>query len=148
MTLGGRRKDSSERVSEQFHQLWKLTLGLPDDFSPEKELPRRSHLTSGTCFYFDVAPKCAFPDVKAYIPLSHYASSDAAVAKGLVQFLEKQGRAHYAEAYVRTVESLATAAGPDAATGVQTYISCAYQQGQVSMTSYLSPQLYHPTTWS
>jgi hypothetical protein len=60
---------------------------------------------------------------KEYIPVRHYATSDATVAKGLVQFLEKKGRAHYAQAYVRTIESLATAAGLDAATGLQACIS-------------------------
>ncbi|PQE07994.1 dimethylallyl tryptophan synthase protein [Rutstroemia sp. NJR-2017a BVV2] len=147
MTLGGLRSGLDDGL-DQFDDLWKLTLGLESNYSRDEDLPNRHHTTSGTCFYFDVAPKSSVPDVKAYIPVRHYARSDRQVGKGLTRFLEKHGRAHFAQGYSNVVESLATTAGTDATTGVQTYISCAYQQGQISMTSYLSPQIYHPARWS
>jgi hypothetical protein len=58
MTLGGRRNDPLERVSGQFHHLWKLTLGLRDNYFPES---RKGAATpeSFDLRDFDVAPKCA-----------------------------------------------------------------------------------------
>ncbi|POS75482.1 hypothetical protein DHEL01_v206124 [Diaporthe helianthi] len=141
MTLGGLREGLDD-VSEKFHDLWNLTLGLGPSFPSCDELPRRQHTTSGTCFYFDVAPNSSVPDVKAYIPVRHYAKSDRQVMDGLVEFLSKHGRAEYAQGYIHAVEALDTANGADTCTGIQTYISCAYQNDEVSMTSYLSPQLY------
>ncbi len=113
MTLEGRREVSSlESVSEQFHQLWEPTLSLDADFHPQKELARQRHSTSGTCFYFNVAPKSVVPDVKAYIPVKHYAPSDTRIMRGLVQFLEGQGSGSYAQGYMRVVEGMATNQSP------------------------------------
>ena len=150
MTLGGRRGVQGEfdDVAAQFHDLWNLTLGLDPEAPADRDLPKHKHVTAGTCFYFDVGPQSTVPDVKAYIPVRHYACSDRQVALGLTRFLAKHGRAGYARKYMQTVESLAVKPGAvDAATGVQTYISCAYKSGYVCMTSYLSPQVYHAARW-
>ncbi|KZL81652.1 hypothetical protein CI238_07808 [Colletotrichum incanum] len=144
MSVGGQRK-GLEEAEKQLHQLWKLTLGLPDDSPVDEELPCNSHETAGVLFYFDVASNAALPDVKVYIPVRHYAPSDEVTANGLVQYLKSQGRSAYVQQYLETLEVLATRGGTNDSNGVQTYISCAYKKGKLVITSYLTPQCYHPS---
>ncbi|CAH0046829.1 unnamed protein product [Clonostachys solani] len=145
MSVGGQRR-GLEEAEKELHQLWKLTLGLPDDFPVNKELPFNSHETAGVLFYFDVAPdKRALPDVKVYIPVRHYAPSDEVSANGLVQYLNSQGRGAYTQQYLETLETLAIGESMSESNGVQTYISCAYNNsGKLVITSYITPQFYHP----
>lgn len=151
MSLGGRRKldlgNALDEAEKQLHQIWKLALGLPDDFPTDKELPFNAHETAGVLFYFDVAPhKSELPDVKVYIPVRHYAQNDAVSANGLVQYLKSQGRGAYGQQYLETLDALATKEGLSSSTGVQTWITCAYNKaGKLVITSYMNPQFYHPS---
>ena len=145
MSLGGRLTGQGA-VSAQFQDLWNLVMGLDPKTLPEHKLPNVNHVTSGTCFHIDVAPISGLPTVKAYIPVRHYANSDLAIATGLGKFLKRHNRAAFVKNYMHALEGLATR-GIDQATGVQTYISCAYQHGELALTSYLSPQVYHPDRW-
>lgn len=144
MTLGGRRK-GIQSAEKQLHALWKLTLGLDEDFPSDQELSRESHETAGVLFYFDVAPKSKLPDVKLYIPVRHYAPNDAVAASGLVKFLKSQGQGAFTSRYLDMLDSLATRDGMSKGKGVQTYITCAYKKGELVITSYLNPQFYHPS---
>ncbi|GKT93596.1 dimethylallyl tryptophan synthase [Colletotrichum tofieldiae] len=107
MSVGGQRK-GIQKAENQLHKLWKLTLGLPDDFPVDRELSYNSHETAGVLFYFDVAPKSALPDVKVYIPVRHYGPSDVLVANGLVQYLKSQSQGIYAQKYLETLKAFAT----------------------------------------
>lgn len=144
MSLGGLRT-GLEEAEKQLHILWKLTLGLDDDFPTDKELISRDHETAGILFYFDVAPKSALPDVKLYIPVRHYAKNDEVSSKGLVKFLKQQGQSAYTNNYLHSLDTLATKGGLSKGNGVQTYITCAYKKGKLVITSYLNPQFYHPS---
>ncbi|KAJ5655088.1 aromatic prenyltransferase [Penicillium lividum] len=147
MTLGGRRK-GLHGVIDEFHELWKSTLGLAPDESPERPLLQSSHQTSGTLFYFDVAPKSSLPDVKTYIPVRHYAESDLKAALGLLDFIEKRNISDHAQAYIRCLQELATPDGLESTTGVQTYITVAFDGDNLSITSYFNPQIYDKSRWS
>ncbi|KAL0936942.1 dimethylallyl tryptophan synthase [Colletotrichum truncatum] len=144
MSVGGQLKGLNE-VEKELHQLWNLTLGLPDDYPTDKELPSNSHETAGVLFYFDVGFKATLPDVKVYIPVRHYAPTDEVAANGLAQYLESQGRGAYVQQYLEILDTIATKDGTSNSSGVQTYISCAYKKGKLVITSYLSPQCYHPS---
>ena len=151
MTLGGRRgsRGQFDAVASQFHDLWNVTLGLDPTHHTDKDLRKKEHATAGICFNFDVGQQSSVPDVKAYIPVRHYACSDGQAALGLTEFLAKHERADYARKYMQMIESLAVDSHKvDTETGVQTYISCAYKDGYVCLTSYLSPQIYHAARWA
>nr|RBQ84427.1 hypothetical protein FVER53263_20809 [Fusarium verticillioides] len=143
MTVGGLRTDLDKSL-EKFFDLWKRALGLNHDASPGDELPEVDHMTSGAVFNFDVAPKSSIPDVKAYIPVRHYADNDLQAALGLIGYLEEFGNGYgvYSQSYLRVLDMLAPAGQLDQATGVQTYFAVACQGENLSLTSYLNPQLY------
>ncbi|KAF5529750.1 tryptophan dimethylallyltransferase [Fusarium mexicanum] len=141
MTVGELRTGLNQSL-ENFYDLWKRVLGLNPDTSPEHELPSVDHLTSGAVFNFDVAPKSSLPDVKAYIPVRHYTNNDLRAALGLIGYLEEHGHEGYSRSYLRALDMLAPPGQLDQATGVQTYFAVACQDGDLSLTSYLNPQLY------
>ncbi|KAF5574642.1 tryptophan dimethylallyltransferase [Fusarium pseudoanthophilum] len=143
MTIGGLRTGMDKSL-EKFFDLWKSALGLNHAASPGDELPKVDHLTSGAVFNFDVAPKSSIPDVKAYIPVRHYANNDLQAAVGLIRYLEEHGNGHgvYSQSYLRALGMLAPPGQLDKATGVQTYFAVACQDDDLSLTSYLNPQLY------
>jgi DMATS type aromatic prenyltransferase len=141
LTMGGKRT-GFERNLHDLKDLWCLTLGLPTDFSTSEELPQRHHATSGICYYFDTQQGVALPDIKLYIPVRHYGISDLAIAQGLAKFLEMHERGIYAAGYLRALKALAPLHRLKTSCGVQTYISCAFQKDGLSMTSYLSPNIY------
>lgn len=144
MSFGGQRT-GLEEAEQQLHQLWKMVLGLPDDFPTDKPLNFKSHETAGVLFYFDVAPKSALPDVKVYIPVHHYAPSDEVTANGLVKFLNDHGRGAYTQQYSEMLKDVATPEGMSKSNGVHTWVTCAYKKGKLVITSYLNPQYYHPS---
>lgn len=145
MSIGGLREGIAD-AEEELRRLWGLVLGLEEAFAAEAELEGNdAHETAGVLFYFDVAAKAALSDVKVYIPVRHYARSDRAAAEGLVAYLESQGRAGYGRQYLEMIEMLATRNGASGSAGVQTYISCAHKKGKLVVTSYLTPQCYHPS---
>ncbi|KAF5627299.1 tryptophan dimethylallyltransferase [Fusarium tjaetaba] len=143
MTVGGLRIGMDKSL-EKFFDLWKRALGLNHDALPGDELPKVDHLTSGAVFNFDVAPKSSIPDVKAYIPVRHYADNDLQAAVGLIGYLEEHGNGYgvYSQSYLRALDMLAPPGQLDQATGVQTYFAVACQGDDLAFTSYLNPQLY------
>ncbi|KAJ5704044.1 aromatic prenyltransferase [Penicillium malachiteum] len=147
MTLGGRRKGLDGVIGE-LNELWKSTLGLAPDEPQERPLPKSSHHTSGTLFYFDVAPKSPLPDVKTYIPVRHYAESDLTSALSLLNFIEKRNISDHTQACMRCLQELATPDGLGSTTGVQTYITVAFEGDNLSITSHLNPQIYDLSRWS
>lgn len=148
LTLGGLHAIPEDTMVD-IHDLWTLTLGIDASYPQDKDLSNpSSHATAGMCFNLDVGPKGALPRVKAYIPVRHYSSNDNQVTGGLRTLLERKRCAGYASAYQATMHALEVEPGKALQeTGIQTYISCAIEQGKLNMTSYLSPQIYHPARY-
>ncbi|KAH8890664.1 aromatic prenyltransferase [Thozetella sp. PMI_491] len=142
MTLGG-RKAVSLAQRQELKELWYTSLGLDDDFSAADELPFNGHYTAGVPFYFDIKPGSMTPEIKGYIPVRHYAKSDAIAADGLCDFLESRGRGEYTSAYQAMLRGFASDEILATRAGVQTFISFSFKRGDgLALSSYLSPQVY------
>ncbi|KAL6915175.1 hypothetical protein FSST1_012935 [Fusarium sambucinum] len=141
MTTGGLRS-GSEKSLELLFDLWKRTFGLDPSTSPQTELPAMNHQTCGILFNLDVAPKSPIPVVKVYMSIRHYAKSDLQAALGLLGHLEDNDRGRYSEAYLSTLRALTSPSCLETRTGAQTYLAVALQGHNLSMTSYINPQLY------
>ncbi|KAF4457398.1 hypothetical protein F53441_671 [Fusarium austroafricanum] len=141
MTIGGLRTGLDQSL-DNFSDLWKHTLSLDPNTSPESELPSVDHLISGMVFNFDVGLKSPIPDVKAYIPARHYAKNDLQAALGLLGYLEDHGRGYYSQPYLRALDVLAPPGSLYQSTGVQTYFAVAYQADDLSLTTNFKPQFY------
>ncbi|EFR01082.1 hypothetical protein MGYG_04085 [Nannizzia gypsea CBS 118893] len=141
LTMGGRRQGVDKSITD-LKELWRLTLGLPADFSTSENLSPLEHATGGMCYFFDIQPGIALPDIKMYIPVRHYGQSDLEIAYGLRKFLQTRGRGAYVEGYLKSLEEFAPFDRLQTSCGIQTYISCAFQKKGLSITSYLSPNIY------
>ncbi|KNG85624.1 dimethylallyl tryptophan synthase [Aspergillus nomiae NRRL 13137] len=148
LTAGGTVSSWDECALEQLQELWSLVLGLPPDFSHNQELPSKSHETSGVLYNFDIKLGNQQPETKVYIPVRHYGPNDHAIAMGLVEFLQRRGgHTPYQDRFLKALEQYASFRSLDQGCGVQTYIACAFKRGQLSLTSYLSAEIYHPGRW-
>lgn len=150
MTLGGQIQGVDNALKE-LQELIKLIVGLDKDFPSSKELPAPTAvvaegLNSGYAYYFDIAPGSFTPDIKFYIPIQSYGGNDLKIAQGLINFMESRGRGQYTENYMRVLEGLITHRPLEAAPGCQVFIACAFQNGSLSVTSYLDPELFGPDT--
>lgn len=155
MTLGGRIQ-GADHALEELQELIKLIVGLDKDFPSSGELSAPasaavSHIPdglpiihSGYLYYFGIGPGLSTPDIKFYIPIRSYGVNDLKIAQGLISFMESHGNGQYAKNYMRVLEELATHRPLDAAIGFQVFISCAFQNGSLSTTSYLAPEPFSP----
>lgn len=126
----------------ELKKLWRLVLDLPEDFSQSDQLQQSRHETSGILYYFDIHPKYSVPLSKVYIPVKHYGRNDQAVLDGLVEYLDDVGDGRLTSNFKSAVKGLSPHRSLDSRCGIQTYISCAAKEGKLSLTSYLSPELY------
>ena len=157
MTMGG-KITGLEKGLEELEELVKLVLGLGPDFPSSSDLPASndykpaaldnfvvdSHLIEGHMYYFDIAPGSPLPDIKFYLPTRRYGKNDLEIARGLAKWLEARGRSQFSQGYMRVLESLAKHRRLEDRVGLQTYISCCFQKGGLSMTTYLSPEAFDP----
>lgn len=143
MTMGGKLNTFSQATLKDFHDLWQLTLGLAEDFSPSAHLQPKIHETAGVLYNFDIKAKSISPEPKVYIPVKHYAPNDLAAAKGLAAYLKSKGQGGWVESYMRALEGMCAHRSLGSQGGMQTYISCAVRSGQLILTSYLNPEIYH-----
>ena len=142
MTMGG-KLSHPEKVWRQLRDLWCLLLGLDVASLTTEDLLFNNHLTAGMMYNYDVQAGNAFPAPKLYINTKHYGRNDLDIAQGLTAFMEKYGRVDFTSNYRRAVDGFCSYRNLDQECGLQTYISCAVQNGSLSLTSYLSPQVYH-----
>ncbi|KAF4628930.1 hypothetical protein G7Y89_g9222 [Cudoniella acicularis] len=143
MTMGGKLTGFEKNLSD-LKELWRTTLGLSIDFNTSEDLPLPAHASSGMCYYFDIQQGNSLPDIKMYIPVGHFGVSDIGIARALTGFLEARGRGRYTRGYMRALEKLATRDRLEKSCGVQTYIACAFEGSGLSLTCYLSPNVYGP----
>lgn len=147
MTLGGKLNTFPQAMLKDFRKLWQLTLGLGEDFAPGANLQAKSHETAGVLYNFDIKAGNLLPKPKVYIPVRHYARNDLAAAEGLASYLKSKGQDRFVESYMRALEGMCTHRFLGSQCGLQTYISCAVQNAQLVLTSYLSPEIYHVARW-
>ncbi|OCK75258.1 hypothetical protein K432DRAFT_409188 [Lepidopterella palustris CBS 459.81] len=84
MTLGGRKTadfPTSAQLPPQNED------GAANDGGPNP---------NGLSFSFNIQPRRALPDVKAYFDVAKHAKSDMAAAEAVIGFLERHGRGRYA----------------------------------------------------
>ena len=145
MTLGGAVCPSGTlKCLEELWELWKLVIGLADGISPREELPLNEHLTSGVLYNFDIKSGSLFPEPKIYIPVRHYARDDLSIAKGLAMFLAKRGSDQFVDAYLRMLRGICVHRPLESTCGLQTYVACSFNAESISITSYMSPEIYYP----
>ncbi|RAL10372.1 putative dimethylallyl tryptophan synthase [Aspergillus homomorphus CBS 101889] len=149
LTMAGALSSWDDDAFQELQQLWHLTLGLPLAYPSSQPLPTLNHETSGVLYNFGFKLGQRYPDTKVYIPVRHYACNDRAIVEGLAEFLARQGRAQQAKRYVQTLEQLINSfRSLDETCGLQTYIACGNKGGRLSLTSYLSSEIYYPGRWS
>ncbi|KAK2734198.1 hypothetical protein FQN57_001852 [Myotisia sp. PD_48] len=149
LTAGGMTSSWDGSALQQLKDLWYLVFGLPVDFPEDQELPSKSHETSGVLYNFDIKMGNKEPETKVYIPVRHYGQNDRAIAEGLVEFLQRyRGHRKSHKGFLQTLERYTSYRSLDHGCGVQTYIACAFKRGKLSLTSYLSAEIYHPDRWS
>ena len=132
---------------ETLRKLWQLVFGLEDGFSPDKELASKEHETAGILYNFDIRPGVSSPEPKIYLPVRHYGRSDQHIAQGITEFLRQHGGQQFVASYLTMLESLCDHRALDSGCGLQTYISCTVKEGQLSLASYIGPEIYHPARW-
>ncbi len=142
MTMRG-KLSHSDKTWKQLRDLWGLVLGIDESFPANKELPFRDQLTAGMMYNYDTRAGNSMPEPKLYINTRHYGRSDLDIARGLAVFMQKYGRGGSAPNYQHAVDGFCTYRALDRECGLQTYVSCAVQDGALALTSYLSPQTYY-----
>ncbi|KAF4200322.1 hypothetical protein CNMCM8927_003500 [Aspergillus lentulus] len=146
MTLGGRRPLSAE-ILAQLRELWYELKGLPLDFPTSEQLPPLSGQEgatnpNGVSFYFDIQPRLASPDVKAYFDVGKHATSDMAAAETVIRFLERHGRGQDPRAYLNVLQDIVPAEELETQKGTQAFFSVAVKKNELDITSYFIPQVY------
>lgn len=91
------------------------------------------------CYHFELQQANSLPDIKLYIPVKHYGKSDMKIAEGFVKFLRLYGRGKYAAGYITALKELAPLHQLESSSGIQSYISCALDKENLSVTSYFNP---------
>lgn len=156
LTMGGQIDIESAMI----YQIWELLVGmcgLPVDFprgAPLPSLPRtagESGANSGLfLYYFDVGPsQKEEPHAKLYFPAWSYAS-DAQIAGGLAEWMEKHWRGQFVDAYWRALRQIIPHRALDEIRPVGTYcaaqmvVSIMVRKSKLQVTSYISPEGHHP----
>lgn len=105
ITLGGRIKSPNmQKGLEDLHSLWNAIFGVnAPSTDPLKEV---NHRTAGMLYNVEFRIGDQFPVAKVYLPVRHYASSDAAVIRGLDEYFKSHQRGSYMAAYSGTMNAL------------------------------------------
>ncbi|PSN60587.1 dimethylallyl tryptophan synthase GliD1 [Corynespora cassiicola Philippines] len=157
MTMGGRIAGLEKQLAE-LRELILAVTSLPADFADDADVPveERYHPKvngtigevpgqSGYLYYFDIRPGAEMPEIKFYTPVSRYGRDDGTLAEGLTGWMKSRGRDAYCEGYLSMLRGLAEHRSLDDGKGLQTYVSCMFKKsGVLDVTSYISPQVFHP----
>ncbi|KAL3474805.1 aromatic prenyltransferase [Aspergillus californicus] len=152
-TLGGRihlgdEAGSLESALQNLEDLWNLSLGLAPGTPEDEEVHPRdeshaNHRTGGVIFNYELRPGQSYPQAQLYIPVRHYGTIDASVARGLATFFRRLGWESYANEYASGLEDIFPRHPLERTTGTQTYISFAYKKDKGAYISvYYSPRIF------
>lgn len=147
MSLGGKLDTFTGDALQDFSQLWYAVLDIDEELATSEELHSRHHQTEGVLYNFDIKAGSTMPEAKVYIPVRHYAPNDKVVAHGLASYLKMKKEGRFVNDYLKALEGMCTHRPLANSCGLQTYISCAVKSGQLALTSYMSPEIYHGARW-
>lgn len=123
---------------------------LDDQDAPHTEdsrsIPEACHIdTPDYCYYFDMAPTRARPDVKLYIPARFIGPNDLVIANNLVAWMRKKGRGAFGDNYLRMLTSVADHRKLEDGKGMHAYIGIMFNEnGELDITSYIGAEVYSP----
>lgn len=145
ITLGNTLDTLADETRANLKDLWRLTLGLPSDFSEHSELHSKDHQTAGILYYFDIQINGSGLQPKLYIPVRHYATNDASAANGLGMYLRSRQQDARFPDFMRVLQRTCTHRTLDMHSGYQTYIGTSFKKdGSLSLCSYINGEAYHP----
>ncbi|KAI1386228.1 aromatic prenyltransferase [Hypoxylon trugodes] len=158
MTLGGRvTGDDMDAGLSQLRRLWNSLFdqeGKPEDTA----IGQADHRTSGILYNVEFRLGGQSPKAKIYIPVRHYARSDAQVARSVSQFMDSQRREKLQDqkselaggeraispvsaAYGNALNTIFTDDSMATSRGLHTYVACSVQAGgALRVVSYINPQ--------
>ncbi|KAI9645556.1 hypothetical protein NHQ30_006298 [Ciborinia camelliae] len=148
LTMG--KKDHTiwtKDLLSELQVLWYLVLGLATNFPTSRELATLDNATAGVLYNYDIHAANDLPDVKVYIPVRHYGQSDLDIANGLGSYLKRQGSDQHFHKYMQMLKQIGFYRSLEDSCGIQTYIACGVKKKILSLTSYLSPEIYHPARY-
>ena len=87
--------DGTAEALRDLRRLWIGVLELRPDVLDDCELPPCKHRTAGILYYFELDPGVPSPTVKVYIPVRHYAESDAQIARSLEEWFGPESKTEY-----------------------------------------------------
>lgn len=146
-TMNGQIKVSTDDL-EELSQFRRFIFGLGHDLCDTDELPKVEHSTAGTlyCFYAKEGDK--LPTPKLYLAAKHYGRNDQSIANGLGQYFGQRNKGEYVDKYKSVLEQISNHRSLETQRGIHTYIACRCTDSGLNVTSYLSPEIYHPARWT
>ena len=133
---------------DELSSLWHQLLDLDADFPIDKDLPTLRHEHAGVLYNIDIKAGSVVPETKVYIPVGRYGRNDLSIVQGLRTYMEGKGRWQHGQAYLRALSAIGAHRALDDGTGLQTYISCTIKKGELAVTSYIAPEVYHRNQWA
>ncbi|KAJ5005694.1 4-O-dimethylallyl-L-tyrosine synthase [Colletotrichum sp. SAR 10_99] len=150
VSLGGRLPFLTDNVMSSLKELWVAVFGsgAEDDVGAlSRPLLTIDHRTSGILYYLELKFGAPLPKPKVYLPARHYARDDEQIARGLSGFLQRRGNSlANGVTYYEGVKSLCKHRRLKDGLGFHTYITCTVKNGSVAVSTYLNPELYHPSS--
>nr|POE93599.1 4-o-dimethylallyl-l-tyrosine synthase [Quercus suber] len=148
-SLGGRL--ASPALKQSLAQLYGLWVALFEPVSMEEDcaLQSLSHRTAGILYYFEMYAGKPASTPKIYLPVRHYASSDAHVDRVVGAFVTEQAKAAGGNAvepvrrFRTALDRISPARSMETTRGLHTYIGCTLAFGTVKLISYINPSFSH-----
>lgn len=151
LSMGGEIQGVDKGLKE-LEKLVKLVLRLPSDFPASKDLPATQgyavkhfsedqHLVEGYMYYFDIAPGSPLADIKFYLPTRRYGKDDLSIARGLTKWMGDRGGGSIRRVTCGFWRVWQAIGGWRRGWGCRR-ISCCFQKGTLSITSYMNPEIF------
>ncbi|KAK1983071.1 aromatic prenyltransferase [Colletotrichum cereale] len=155
MTMGG-IIEIAPSMLDQVWDLMKAVCNLPADYPWNEDLPQAPQYNASTdgldtvglwgtfAYYFDIGVGRELPDIKFYIPVCHYGTNDQAIASATTDWMKKNGRGQYVDAYWDSMHKIISHRKLDESRGAQMWLSMMVKDGKLQVTTYIAPEGYHP----
>jgi DMATS type aromatic prenyltransferase len=162
MTLGGSIPGPLVKAAQSLRFLWRSVLSLDSSTRDHDPLACNNHRTAGIIYHFDFRLGSDVPKCKVYIPVKHYGKDDLQVSVGFDRYLRSRNKGVYGYSYLEAVSRLwyvdsinyqynvltktnhSSHRRLSDGLGFHTYISASFEGEDLSVTSYIQPETYHP----